>query len=215
LAIGKKQWLAIATITWIVQAGMAQAACSPPTFSTAERKPIPTRNINQSVLSKAITKQTNYYRCKRGLPALRHDNSLRKAAGIHARNMARLQRMSHVLPVNGSQTMKQRFSAANVRVKKVRAENIAVEYRLAFGTGVFLIHDAGRCQFTYRASGKPIPQHSYGSLARSVVQRWYDSKGHRANILNRHATRVGSAAWFSTEGSAPCGSYYISQDFAG
>jgi uncharacterized protein YkwD len=205
----------VVVATVLVGSSSHAAACARPNFSSAELKAIPTSGINQRVLSRAITKETNYYRCKRGMGPLANDNRLVSAAQTHSRNMARLKKLSHVLPISGSKTLKQRFVRADVVVKKVRAENIGTEYRLKFGTGVFIINDRQNCRFTYRASRKPIPQHSYASLAHSVVKRWWESKSHRKNILNRHVKRVGSAAQFTSAGIAPCGTYYVTQDLAG
>lgn len=211
----KSLWLALAAIAWIAQTQPGQAACKPPSFTKSERKAIPTKNIDQVLLSKAIVKQTNYFRCKRGLKPVTYDPALRSAAEIHARNMARLEQLSHELPVSGARTVKQRFGTAKVKVKRVRAENIGTEFRMALGSRVFLTDDAKTCRFRYSDSRKPVPQHSYGSLARSMVQRWHESKGHRAIMLNSQVERVGAAARFTPGGSAPCGTYYLSQDFAG
>lgn len=208
-------WLALAVTAWIAQAQSGQAACTPPAFTKPERKAIPTKNIDQALLSKAITKQTNYFRCKRGLKPLIYDPALKSAADIHARNMARLQRLSHELPVSGARTVKQRFSKAKVKAKRVRAENIGTEFRMVIGSRMFLTDDAKTCRFRYFDTRKSVPQHSYGSLAQSIVQRWHTSKGHRAIMLNRNVTRVGAAARFTPGGKAPCGTYYLAQDFAG
>jgi len=193
----------------------AQATCSPPTFSAAEQEIVPTEDIDQILLSKAITEQTNYYRCINGLTPLSFDPNLKSAAEIQARNMAHLNRLAHVLPISGYRNMKQRFRAANVQAFRIRAENVGTEYRLAFGTGAFLVKDAKHCAFTYRASQKPIPRHSYGSLAQSIVKRWWDSYDHRRNILDRRVRRIGAAAKFVSGGNAPCGTYYLAQNFAG
>lgn len=220
--MGRKRslWLALAATAWIAQAqsGQAQsgqAACQPPSFTKAERKAIPTSNIDQDLLSKAITKQTNYFRCQRGLRPLIHDPALKSAADVHARNMARLNRLSHELPVSGAQTLKQRFGRANVKVKRVRAENIGTEFRMALASRMFLTDDAKTCRFRYFDNRERVPQHSYGSLAQSMVVRWYESKGHRANILNRSVKRMGAAARFTSGGDAPCGTFYLTQAFAG
>ena len=191
------------------------AACKPPSFTSSERKAIPTRNINQDLLSRAITKQTNYFRCKNGLKPLIYDPALKSAADIHARNMARLEKLSHELPVFGAQTVKQRFTAARVRVKRVRAENIGTEFRMVIGSRMFITDDAKACRLRYYDNHQPVPQHSYGSLAQSMVQRWNGSKGHRANMLNHSIRRVGAAARFTSGGDAPCGTYYLAQNFAG
>lgn len=202
-------------MAWIAQAQSGQAACEPPAFTKPERKAIPTSNIDQDLLSKAIAKQTNYFRCKRGLHALVHDPALKSAADIHARNMAKMNELSHELPVFGARTLKQRFRTANVKVKRVRAENIGTEFRMALSSRMFLTDDLKTCRFRYFESRQPVPQHSYGSLARSIVERWYASKYHRDNMLNRSIKRVGAAARFTSSGDAPCGTYYLSQDFAG
>jgi uncharacterized protein YkwD len=208
-------WLALIATAWIAQAHSGLAACKPPSFTNSERKAIPTRNIDQDLLSKAITKQTNYFRCKRGLKPLVYDPALKSAADIHARNMARLEELSHELPVFGARTVKQRFSTAKVKVKRVRAENIGTEFRMVIGSRMFITDDAKACRLRYYDSRKPVPQHSYGSLAQSMVQRWNGSKEHRAIMLNRNIRRVGAAARFTSGGDAPCGTYYLAQDFAG
>lgn len=196
-------------------AATAKAACTPPNFTSEERRTIPTTRINQSILSKAVVKETNYYRCLKGLKPLAEDPSLIAAAEIHANNMARLNKLSHNLPVAGMRTLSQRFSAANVKVQKVRAANVGTEYRMVFGTGAFKINDVPNCQFTYSDSRRSIPPHSYGSLARSLVKNLYDSSSHRRNILNRQIRRIGAAAHYTPAGIAPCGTYFVSQDFAG
>lgn len=48
-------------------------------------------------------------------------------------------------------------------------------------------------------SGKPLPSHGYGSLARAAVSNWMNSPGHRANILHRQMKFPGSAAHVTTQ----------------
>lgn len=193
----------------------AKTACTPPSFTQEERQTIPTSRINQRILSNAVVKETNYYRCRKGLRPLREDPRLIEAAEIHANNMARLNTLSHNLPVAGMRTLSQRFNAANVDVRRVRAANVGTEYRMAFGTGAFRINDAPNCRFVYSDTRRSIPPHSYGSLARSLVKNLYDSSSHRRNILNRQVQRIGAAAHYTPAGIAPCGTYFVSQDFAG
>lgn len=213
---GKRSlWLALIATAWVAQAQSGQTACAPPSFNKSEREAVPTKNINQDLLSKAITKQTNYFRCKRGLKPLTYDPALKSAADIHARNMAKLGQLSHELPVSGARTMKQRFSTAKVRVKRVRAENIGTEFRMVIGARMFITDDAKSCRLRYFDTRQPVPQHSYGSMAQSIVQRWNDSDKHRANMMNRSIKRIGAAARFTSGGDAPCGTYYLAQEFAG
>lgn len=213
---GKKSWwLALIATAWVAQAQSGLAACVPPTFTKSELKAVPTKNINQDLLSKAITKQTNYFRCKNGLKPLAYDPALKSAADIHARNMAKLGELSHELPVFGARTVKQRFGKAKVKVKRVRAENIGTEFRMAIGSRMFITDDLKSCRLRYFDTRKPVPQHSYGSLAESMVERWHKSDKHRANMMNREIKRIGAAARFTHRGGAPCGTYYLAQEFAG
>lgn len=207
--------VALAATAFIVQAQASRADCTPPIPTAEERRAIPTTNINQAILSNAIVKQTNYYRCLRGLRALEPDPNLIAAAEIHAGNMARLNRLSHTLPISGARNLKDRFRAAGVDVTRMRAENVGTEYRMVFGLAPFLIRDADRCQFAYLATQQPIPAHTYGSLAQSLVKNLWESPSHRRNILNRQVDRIGAAADFTTSGRAPCGTYFVSQNFAG
>ena len=73
---------ALAAMILMAQAQQGQAECILPSFTAAEQETIPTNAINQSVLSTAIVKQTNYYRCQRGMKPLAHDPKLIAAAGI-------------------------------------------------------------------------------------------------------------------------------------
>ena len=100
-------------------------------------------------------------------------------------------------------------------MKKIRAANVGTEYRMKFGTDVFLVNDALRCKFTYRDTLQPVPPHSYGSLAQSLVKNLWESSSHRRNILNSQVRRIGAAAQFTRDGLAPCGTFFVSQDFAG
>ena len=215
MTVRKTLLVALAATAFIVQAQESRADCATPTPTAAERRPIPKTDINQAVLSNAIAKQTNYYRCLRGLKALSPDPKLIVAAEIHAGNMARLNRLSHTLPISGARNLKDRFRAAGVDVARMRAENVGTEYRMVFGLAPFLVRNADRCQFAYVATQQPIPAHTYGSLAQSLVKNLWESPSHRRNILNRQVDRIGAAADFSASGRAPCGTYYVSQNFAG
>lgn len=52
---------------------------------------------------------------------------------------------------------------------------------------------------------------AYGyETPRALVSAWMHSKGHRANILNRHFHRIGVSGWRATNGTT-----YATQDFVG
>ncbi len=212
----KRQLLIVlAAAVTITQVNPVTASCAPPSFTVAENKEVPTKRIDQKLLSKAVAKQTNFYRCQRGLKALDHDPRLTSAASIHSKNMAQIKMLEHELPISRNRTLAERFKSASVKVKKIRAENIGTEFRLVIASRVFLVDDASQCRFIYRDTGKVIPVHSYGSLAQSIVKNWWNSPKHRTNMLNKQIKRIGAAAHFTIDHQAPCGTYYFTQDFAG
>ena len=60
---------------------------------------------------------------------------------------------------------------------------------------------------------RPVPVHTYGSLAQQVVSRWLASPKHRASLLSPKFERLGSGVGIDPKGPA-CGDLYLVQDFA-
>lgn len=129
--------------------------------------------------------------------------------------MVRLKKIKHVLPVSGSRTPYDRFRKADVSAYRAVAENVGTDFRYDIGNKPILIKDAPSCRFEYFETRELVGVHSYGSLARSIVHNLWNSPSHRKNLLNRKVTRVGSAAYFTIDQQAPCGTYYFTQSFAG
>jgi uncharacterized protein YkwD len=73
-------------------------------------------------------------------------------------------------------------------------ENIIMEYgyRYEQGREVFDITHDGKPSISYAPDGEPLPNHTYHSFAKRIVQRWMDSPAHRENILSPHAKFLGS-----------------------
>jgi uncharacterized protein YkwD len=90
-------------------------------------------------------------------------------AKIQARNMARFQKMAHVLPDADLPTLVDRSHYVGYSYGRI-AENVALGY----------------------------------PSAETVVEGWMNSKGHRANILNREVVETGIGVARSTAG----GLYY-------
>ncbi len=169
-------------------------------------------NPNDAIFSAAVRYYTNVERCRRGLSPLAGDNSLFRATVAHSDNMARTNTMSHTLNIRGQRTMVDRLRSFSVSYRTA-AENIAQEFLLLMD-GRSFIPSANSCQLVYADTRQPIPQHSYQSLAQSVVNRWMVSSGHRNNILNRRMNRMeASASFVRTQNT--CGLFFVSQNFAG
>ncbi len=92
------------------------------------------------------------------------------------------------------------------------AENIAMDkvYRL-LGRPIAMGYQG--CNFTYGDTKTPVPIHTYASLAKQVVDRWYKSPGHKKNLLNPKFRRLGSGVGIDPNGPA-CGDFYLTQNFA-
>ena len=184
-------------------------ACDAPNLGGKFLQTIPAKP-DQKLFSEAIVRTTNYERCKIGKAKLGTHASLRKAALIHSRNMAKTKKFSHTSRAGNARTLKDRAKLASLRWRWI-GENIALQYRYQFGNQVpFKIVDAAACQFINSKTGKPIQAHSYASLAQSVTAQWMASKGHRENIQSRYAGRVGASV--VVDGSAKnCGQLYVTQ----
>jgi uncharacterized protein YkwD len=168
--------------------------------------------INQKLIDAAILSEVNYSRCKSGLNPLKSASGLRSVASNHAKWMARAGKISHKSGVAGQSTLRARMSSSGVNFS-AGSENIGMVHRFQIDGSSFRIRDAGSCSFATN-SGKAIPPHSYATLARSIVGYWMSSPGHRANILNRKVSLLGSGA--AVRANAPyCGQIFISQNFAG
>lgn len=172
---------------------------------------VPLDAPDQALFGEAVLLYTNAARRGEGQMPLQPDAALTRAASEHARNMARLRTLGHVLPAPGAQTLSQRLHGQSLRFR-LAAENIARDKALQLlGRPIAAAH-AG-CSFTYGDTGAPVPRHSYASLAEQAVRRWLASPAHRASLLSPDLTRVG--AGIAADPAAPaCGDFYLVQTFA-
>lgn len=75
-----------------------------------------------------IFEQTNVQRVKNGKPPLTMNAQLKKAARLHAQNMADRKRMSHDLPIAGMRTLSDRVRYSGYTGWRSIGENIAYNY---------------------------------------------------------------------------------------
>ena len=190
----------------------ASLACDEPNFGARFAGTISSKP-DQKLFTQALLLATNYERCKVGKASLGTHATLRKAALIHSRNMAKTKVFSHISRAGNARTVKQRAKLANLKWRWL-AENIALQNRYRFGNRVpFRIVDQAACKFTNSKTGKPIAAHTYASLAKDVTASWMASKGHRQNIQSRYTGRMAAALVFD-ENAPNCGKIYITQVFS-
>lgn len=186
--------------------GVALAA-APARFNV----PVALDGPDQALFAEAVLYYSNAARQANGRARLAGDARLTRAAGDHARNMARLRTHAHVLPVRGQRDLSQRMHRQSLDFR-LAGENIAKDkvFRL-LGRPISTAHEG--CRFTYGDTGTPVPRHTYASLAEQVVQRWLASPGHRASLLSKQFRRLGAGIAVDPAGPA-CGDFYLVQTFA-
>ena len=172
--------------------------------------PVSASKPNQQLFNEAVLIYSNAVRKQNGRAPLRLDPALARAAGNHAANMARHKKMSHELPVRGQKVLKQRMNKQSVSYF-LAAENIAMNkvYQLV---GRPVSASSKGCQFVYSDTNKPVPIHTYASLAQQAVARWAASPKHRSSLLSKKFTRIGSGLGVDPSGPA-CGDTYMVQNF--
>jgi len=189
----------------------ALAACVS-ILSNAHDDPIDPQRIDARRLDEAVRHYANEARGGVGLPCLAEDEALRDAAEGHAQDMAEKGFFSHASPVRGRKTMADRLKAAGAEYR-VAGENLYQTQLFAFGDRPFYVLDQKRCRFSFTPDGPPVARHTYRSLARTAVDAWMESPGHRKNLLMPEAVRGGHGA--AIRRSENCGDLYVVQNVAG
>ena len=123
------------------------------------------------LLNAAIFYETNRQRSLYGMAEFKYHQNLEVCAQSHSEDMANWDFFSHESPVSGKRTMTDRMRQVGF-VNLWMAENISY-------------HD--------------VSNRTYSDLAKSIVDSWMNSPGHRANILNERYRYLGA-------GTAKC--YY-------
>jgi len=118
---------------------------------------------------------------------------------------------SHVSVVPGRETLGDRLKASGVKLRSA-AENIASRPRLQIAGGQpFYVVDSTNCQFTL--NNQTVQPHTYNSIAKSFVQQWENSPGHRVNLFNPEFTKLGSGGSIQSNAKV-CGDIVATQNFA-
>jgi uncharacterized protein YkwD len=154
----------------MAKAQVAQAEC-------ANADATPTAD-NGGVVRAAILCLHNQVRAERGLPALRENAKLRKAAVAHSADMVRRGFFEHTAP--GGVSMVDRIFAARYASNNV---GWALGENLAWGTGRL-------------------------ATPRLVMRAWMDSPGHRANVVKRAYRELGIGVVIGTPTAGDNGATY-------
>lgn len=160
------------------------------------RQRIDMKNIDYPLLHAAIFYESNRIRVKYNKSRLRHSAALERAAFGHSKDMVEQNFFDHYNPKNFSKyNMKARLALEGIRNTE-SSENIAYTFGIQYegGRGVYSPAQNGG-YFSYSYKGDPIPNHTYLTLAQAVVIQWYNSPGHRRNMLSPNFKYLGTGAY--------------------
>ena len=157
------------------------------------RAPIVFERVDLNLLSAAIFHETNRRRANHKLPPLAFDAAAKRAANLQAQIMEKTGDVSHENPGNPQyETLTKRVTAVGLK-PRFAAENLAYTFAVQYRSGdrVYVREDNGQKIFSYKPDGPPLAAHTYISFAKSVVDQWMNSPGHRQNLLHREPTFLG------------------------
>lgn len=176
-------------------------------------KPLDFGDLDHALLSAAIFHETNRRRAAHDRPALRYLPELRSAARIQAQGMRRTQAVSHQHPDPEVASLGERLAEVGLE-PRFQAENVAMVFGIRYesGSDYFPRREDDRWVLSATPDGPPIPPHSYGSFAASLVDGWMNSPGHRRNLLHRSAEFVGHACLHQPSPKSP-DQFYCAQVF--
>jgi uncharacterized protein YkwD len=127
------------------------------------------------------------------LPLLTFDAAAGRAADIQAQLMMQTGDVSHEHPENPKYaTLTERLSAAGLK-PRFAAENIAYTFAVQYHSGdkLYVRDENGQKVFSLKPNGPALAPHTYISFAKSVVDQWMNSPGHRENLLHREPRFLG------------------------
>jgi len=155
-------------------------------------QPIDFKNIDYQLLSAAIFYETNRVRLKHGKRTFLYSPALRVAAFGHAKDMAETDFHSHINPDDPKKrTVAQRLALVGL-TRCAMSENVAYVPARQY---VLVRKRPGHAEFKIDPS-KPVPVHTYLTLARQLLEGWMFSPGHRKNILSNRTRYLGCAAHY-------------------
>ena len=150
--------------------------------------------LDQAVLTAAILHETNRRRYQAGRKRLDHHSKLDEAARRHAVSMTEKDYISHTNPYDPEHRSPQDRAVRAGFEPAFIAENIATHFGIRYQPGkkVYGLPAPQDNGLSYQPDGPPIPMHTYGSFAASLLDQWMNSPEHRRNILAEHPEFFGA-----------------------
>ena len=149
-------------------------------------------NINYQLLNAAIFFETCRQRILNNLKPFKYSPALEKSAFEHSKDMVKYNFFSHTSLVRGKESMGARLFIVGI-TNAYSSENIADIFGIQYQSGVPIPQPKDRV-FKYQ-DGTVIQKHTYLSLAKSFLNGWMNSPGHRINILNPKYHYLGCGAY--------------------
>lgn len=177
-------------------------------------KKIDTDTFNEELLSAAIYHETNVRRAKHDLPKLDYHPRVDDAAEKHAKQMAEGNYLSHGTPKQPKSTTPYERLKQQGLNPRFSAENVAYNFVLQYDSGrpFYQREEDGKTVYSYKPGGTPIPHHTYVGFARTILDQWMNSPGHRKNILATEPSALGVGCALSTD-EKKMKVIYCDQDF--
>lgn len=153
--------------------------------------------IDYPLANAAIYFMTNEVRVKNGLSPLEYSQELEIAAWHHSKLMVEKNFFSHTNSINSDRRDPgARGKLAGITNPSI-AENIAEGFGLNYRPGAPIYpKNIENGEFSYSANGPLLENHTYISLAESLLTQWMNSSGHRSNILSKSALQMGGGVYF-------------------
>lgn len=154
------------------------------------------KSVDYPLLNAAIFYSASRERKKLGMKPFRYSALCEQAAFGHAQDMVNLNFYSHTSKVTGKETLKDRLELVGIK-NSVSGENIIASFGIDYkaGTPVYTPDQNLNKKFSYQKNGTPIANHTYISLADSLIETWMNSPPHRRNILNPDFSFAGAGAF--------------------
>ncbi|WP_411824068.1 CAP domain-containing protein [Leptospira sp. 'Mane'] len=154
-------------------------------------------NIDYPLLNAALFFETSKERRKLGLKPFRYSALCEQAAFGHAQDMVNLNFYSHTSKVSGKETLKERLELVGI-INPISGENIINSFAIDYkpGTPVYTPEQNEGKFFSYQKKGTPIPNHTYLSLAESLLESWMNSPPNRRTILNPDFSYMGGGMYY-------------------
>lgn len=159
-------------------------------------KAIDFSKVDYQLLNAAIFYMTSKERKEIGLRPFIYSQKCEQAAFGHAQDMVKLDFYSHTSKVIGKESLRDRLELVGIE-NSTSGENIIISFGIQYQAGrpVFTPVQNNGAFFSYTKGGAPIPNHTYISLAKSLVNTWFNSPPHRKNILNPDFLYMGGGAY--------------------